>query len=395
MGTINQRSGEYRLAREKARKRIITIITAVIIIALVIYIVWFVWDGIRNKEYHGYTVESSFERVDSNSVTYMSYDGNLLKYSRDGAAALDSEGNALWNGSFEMNNPIIDRCGTYVAIADAGGKEIYVYSGSDSGTKIDVPLPIQTIRVASQGVVAAVLEDSSSNTINLYDPYSNTDKLLVEVPTNVTTDGCPVDIALSPDGNSLVTSYLSITGGAAESNVCFYNFSEVGQDKNRIVGGKTYSESLAVKLEYIDDDTVCVLLDNGFTLFNNMKQPVPVASEEFDREIKSVVKDDGNIGFIFTQNDDEGQYNMKIYNESGNTVLDTNIDYQYDRVYMEDDEVTFLSDMGCTIMKLNGVCKFQKDFDKSVHYMFKVDKDSYYMIDDDMINLVKLTEDET
>ena len=68
MGTINQRSGEYRLAREKARKRIITIITAVIILALVIYIVWFVWDGIRNKEYHGYTVESSFERVDSNSV---------------------------------------------------------------------------------------------------------------------------------------------------------------------------------------------------------------------------------------------------------------------------------------------------------------------------------------
>lgn len=119
-----------------------------------------------------------------------------------------------------------------------GGKEVYVYNGSDDGTVLEMPLPVTMIKVASQGVVAVVLEDSGSNVVSLYNPYSSDEKLLVEVPSNVSEDGYPIDIALSADAKSLVTVYLAIKEGAQESNICFYNFSEVGQDKNRIVGGK-------------------------------------------------------------------------------------------------------------------------------------------------------------
>lgn len=118
---------------------------------------------------------------------------------------IGSDGTALWNGSYEMANPMVDVCGTYVAVADQGGKEVYVYNGSDDGTVLEMPLPVTMIKVASQGVVAVVLEDSGSNVVSLYNPYSSDEKLLVEVPSNVSEDGYPIDIALSADAKSLVT----------------------------------------------------------------------------------------------------------------------------------------------------------------------------------------------
>lgn len=394
LDNYNIQNDEIKLAKAKKRRLINRIIIAVAALAVISYIAYSVWDGMRNKEYHGYTVEASYDRSDGNTVVYKNYGDNILKYSRDGAMALDSDGNTLWNGSYEMQNPMIDCCGSYVAIADEGGKEIYVYSGTDSGSRIDVSLPIKNIRVASQGVVAVVLEDDKSNSINIYDPYSNTDKLLVEVPTNVKTDGYPVDIALSPDGNSLVTAYLSVENGVTESKVCFYNFSEVGQDKNRVVGGKTYDTSMAVKLEFISDNSVCVFLDNGFSIFSNMKQPEELCQETFENEIKSVVYEKGHVGYIFEQNDNENRYNIKLYNSKGNLELDTGIDYDYDKVYMDNSELIFLSEKDCNIIKKNGSHKFEGMFDTGVQYLFGTGSSSkYFMIDDRMIRIIKLTED--
>ena len=96
-----------------------------------------------------------------------------------------------------------------------------------------------------------------------------------------------VDIALSPDGKSLVTSYVYMNGSTTESNICFYNFSEVGQDKNRVVGGCNFVDSFANKLEFVDDDTLCIFLNNGYSLYSNMKQPKEIHTEIFNQEIRS------------------------------------------------------------------------------------------------------------
>ncbi len=393
METLNDRSNEYRLERQKVRKRILFVIGIVLAAAAVGFIFFLVWNGIRTKTYTGYTETASFERTDSNSVQYEYYGGNLLKYSRDGASAVNSEGEVLWNGSYEMSTPMVDTCGQYVAIAEQGGKEVYIYNGSDEGTVIETPLPVSMLRVASQGVVAVVLEDSKSDVISLYDPYSSSDKLLVEVPSNVSEDGYPVDIAFSPDAKSLVTVYLAVSGGDPVSNVCFYNFSEVGQDKNRIVGGKTYSDSLAVGAEFIGDDDVCVFLDNGFSLFSNMKQPAESTTQVFDKEIIGSLFDNSHVGFLFAGNGEEMSRQIVLYNRSGDKILDKEIDYSYNDAKMVDGEVIFTSDTGCRILRANGSEKLNCTFDSQVQYFIKGrGKNSYYVIDDTKISYVKLNE---
>ena len=392
METLKDRSHENRRERDKVRRKVLKAMGTVAIVLVVILAGLFIWNSIRTKLYTGYSEVAAFSQAVSGEAAYEYYEGNILRYSRDGIAGIGSDGTDMFNSSYEMSDPMVDTCGSFVAVCDRGKKDVYVYNGSDEGTMLEMPLPVTRIRVASQGVVAVVLEDAKSDIIALYDPYASSDKLLAEVPSNVSDDGYPVDIALSPDAKSLVTVYLSVKDGSRVSNVCFYNFSEVGQDKNRIVGGKTYQDSLCVGAEFIGEDEVCLFLDNGFSVFSNMKKPNEEATHIFDKEIRSSFYDEGYVGFVFPDSG-EGMYTMEMYNESGKNILKKSIDYDYEKIYMNGGEVMLFSGTDCRIIRLNGSTKFSTTFDSALRYMIKGKEDEeYYLIDDSEITKVKLTE---
>jgi len=394
VATLNERSKLARLEKQKLVRKIGLIAGAILAVIVIVFAVLYIIEAIRTKTYTGYESVKSYERADSDTVEYRYYDGDLLKYSRDGASGVNDEGTAFWNGSYDMKDPIVDDCGKYVAVADMGGKEVYIFNGEDAGTTVSVPYPIADLKVAGQGVFAVTLEDAVSNIIQLYDPYSAADKLLAEIPTNVSDDGYPVDIALSPDGKSVITSYINVNSGNVQSNVCFYNFSEVGQDKNRMVGGSPYDDKLVSKIEFCGDDSVCGMFDKGFAVYTNMKQPKLVYEEFFEEEIISVVNSDSYIGFIFKKKTDDGNYNLILYNLDGSKVLEKSISDQYENINIYGDELVMYNDMSCSILRMDGSEKFKYTFESGIEYFIKAaGKDEYYIINDTYVNRVRLTED--
>lgn len=54
---------------------------------------------------------------------------------------------------------------------------------------VETSLPIVRAKVARQGVVAILLQDKDSNVLNIYNPYSNAESLLVEIANNVSEEG--------------------------------------------------------------------------------------------------------------------------------------------------------------------------------------------------------------
>ena len=393
MGTLSERSKEFILKREKTKKQVILIGGTILGVIVLFMLSILLYNMIRTKTYNGYEKLESFDRADGNTVKYMPYEGALLKYSRDGASAIDKKGKVLWNGSYEMKSPMIDVCGKNVVIADNGGKEVYVYNGSDSGTVLNMDYPVSMVRIASQGVIAVVLDDSDSNIIRLYNPYDSSNSLLVEVPTNISTDGYPVDIALSPDGKSLVTSYVYMNGSTTESNICFYNFSEVGQDKNRVVGGCNFVDSFANKLEFVDDDTLCIFLNNGYSLYSNMKQPKEIHTEIFNQEIRSVMTDRGHVGFILDNSNMDSTRTIKVIDATGKDILNQEIEYDYDKVSMANDEIIFSTSVNARIVRFNGSVKLDCDLKNETEYFLPGKaSDIYYVIDANAINRVKLCE---
>ncbi len=377
-----------RNKKKRRRLRVLAIsIGAALIIgiaAIVIVSYYYV-----NRSFSGYDVVSEINRADSNNVTYRSFQNNLLKYSRDGISLLDGNGKTLWNGGYEMENPQVDICGEYVAVADIGAKKFYVYNGKDSGVDMEMPFPIGRLKVAANGKVAVLLHDEDSDVINIYDPYNTVEPLKVEVPTNVTDNGYPLDFDISPDGDSLVAAYMLASGGM-ETKVCFYNFTEVGQDQNTLVG-KSFEKNMISCIKFIAEDEVAICYENGFSFFENMKKPEMAFEKTFDKEIKSLGYDEDHI-LVITGNagSTEDQF-AHLFSFRGKEEMTEKIGFKYTDIMMVDQEIIFTDDQSCHILRKNGKEKFFFDFGKKYEYFFPAKRDNqYFLLDETTIKKIKI-----
>ena len=389
--SLSERSDVKLYEREQGRhkKRIIFAIAMCIVAAIALFVG--ILNVVVNKYYTEFEVLAATPRKDSNSVQYKEYAEGVLKFSRDGAAGIDAKGNILWNGSYDMNNPQADVCGKYVVIGDVGGKEWYIYNGKDSGTRFEETLSVVQVQVSQQGIVAVMLEDKDSNEVHIYNPYGDTQKLLAEIPTNVKEDGYPMDISISDDGKKLVTAYFFVNEGVGESHVSFYNFDEVGEDKvNRIVGGVDYGETLVHNVEFIDNNTVCILKEDGFALYSMEELPEEIVTETIEAKIQSAVLGSSGIGFVL-DSEEEGWQEFVLYTLAGKKMLSKKIDYEYETVSMIGDEIVFLSDLAGIILRNTGSEKFHYRFFKRMEYIFGTkEKNTYIFVDEANIEKVKL-----
>lgn len=380
---------EERKKKKRRRFRILVIsigaALAIGIVAIVAVSYYYM-----NRSFSGYDVMSETARADSNNVIYRSFQNQLLKYSRDGISLLDGSGKTLWNGGYEMESPQVDICGEYVAVADIGAKKFYVYNGRDAGVDMEMTYPIGRVKVSASGKVAVLLHDEDSDVINIYDPYNTVEPLKVEVPTNVTDNGYPLDFDISPDGNSLVVAYM-IASGSMENKVCFYNFTEVGQDQNTLVGGKSFEKNMISCIEFIGEDEVAICFEDGFSFFENMKKPEMIYEKTFDKEIKSMVHDEDHILVITGSAGSTEDQLAHLFTFRGKEEMSERIDFKYMGILMADHEIIFTDDQSCHILRKNGNKKFSFDFGKKYEYFFPAQGDNqYFLLDATTIRKIKI-----
>lgn len=372
------------------KKTRIMLITVALILVVGIGVLMTVSYFYNNRCFNSFHVESSIARGDSNSAAYCYFQGDLLKYSRNGISALTNTGKSLWNGGYEMKLPQVDTCGNYVVVADAMGKQFYVYNGQDEGRKIETALPLKRAKVSGNGVIAALLQDTDSNVLNLYNPYSSTDNLLIEIPTNVDEEGYPLDFDISPDGSSIVAAYMTTSGVTVENRVSFYNFTAVGQDKNTLVGGKSFGEAMISGIEFLSEDEAAVFFENGFSVFTKMKKPEILFEKKFDETIRSIAYDENHIAVV-TEPSGEEKRALHVYSKQGRELLNRVISYEYSDMKIYGDEIIFSGSHHCNIIRLNGRDKLNCEIDKGADAIFPTGNDSIYtLVSLDSIEKIKI-----
>ena len=67
---------------------LILVVIAVVVLAVMVHLL---------RQYKDYSVRSSTERIDSAETNYLDFQGNILKYNRDGAFYTDYDGELIWN----------------------------------------------------------------------------------------------------------------------------------------------------------------------------------------------------------------------------------------------------------------------------------------------------------
>ena len=382
------RSFDIDVFTEIRKKRIVFLVSMLVGILFCAGIFFFLYHWYINREYEQYQVTDTFEVKNANSLTFESYGNGVLRYGRDGITAVDSSEKAIWSGSYDMANPQIDICEESVVVADVGEKSLYIYKGEETGVDFQVDYPIVQACVARQGVIAVVMEDASSNLIGIYNPFNKTEVLLVEIPTNV-EDGYPVSIDFSPDGSSLVASYLCVTTGTIQTRVTFYNFSNVGKNSNCLVGAQNYNDKMVSEVRYLDENTVCLFAEDGFYLWNNMKQPVSKKKCLFSEEIQSAFYDASHVGVLLKRDDDK--CTMKLFDVSGKNVLTKEISAEYTEVQIRGDEILLHSNTKGAIYRMNGVKKYAGEWKKPISYFFPTSKrNRYLLIQDSKIKKIRL-----
>lgn len=372
-------------------KKIFIVFSIILILGIVVYFI----NELFIKNYDNFRLITSYEREDNDTILYKNYNGKLLKYSKDGASIIDSNNQEIGNKSYDMKNPVVSICGEYALIADIGGKEIVVFNGKDSGEMKETLLPIVQADIAQQGVVAIVMEDENSNIINIINPYDTTASTtpIVEFKTYISQDGYPIDIAISDDGKKLVTAYMDVSSGVIQNKLTFYNFGDIGKNKDTQVGMRNLENSLVADIEFINNNVICAYTDNGFTLFF-MKQ-IPdneTITKTFDVTIKSTFFNEKYIGFVLENYDGEEKYHIVVYNLNGKEVVDCKVDYNYETVSIYKKEIIFYSQLECNILRFNGKEKFHYTFDKNISYFIPKNKyNEYFIIDNTMIREIKLS----
>ena len=91
-----------------------TALAVFLIIAIVV--VLYIQD--RNKVYTQMSQISTVPRQEISGVRDLGLDGKVVSYSNDGISCMDSKGNAIWNQTYEMQNPMIAVCRDVLAVAE-------------------------------------------------------------------------------------------------------------------------------------------------------------------------------------------------------------------------------------------------------------------------------------
>lgn len=129
---------------------------------------------------------------------------------------------------------------------------------------------IVKVRIASNGMVAVILDNDDNTWINFYNPDGS---LVAENLTKIDDPGYPMDVAVSDNGVMMVT-FQYVDGSKTTSYVAFYNYGDVGQNEDdRIVSGYTYENVVIPQVECISDSKYIALRDDGFSTYQEARFP--------------------------------------------------------------------------------------------------------------------------
>ena len=254
--------------------------------------------------------------------------------------------------------------------------------------RLDLENPLQDLRVAGQGVVAAVLSDGASNQINLY----NTDgEELVNIRATISQSGYPLALAVSDDATKMAVSYIKMTGTIG-GRIVFYDFSDPDESGEK---GSFEYDQLFPKLEFMDKKTLLACGEDGFMTFNvggAIKEGAQVSVEE---EMRSIFVTDNRVGVIVRNSnvteETPEKYILNVYTLGGRQKLSLPFDFEYKYVEADGSDIILYNDDACRVYNYRGHLKFEYTFEQTIESVLPAKgRNTYMLINSQEVQKIRL-----
>lgn len=381
------RSSVYR-GKNSHRRRISGRGKKVITVVAVIAAVCLVFLYVEKRSYHSYKVLNTSEQEDVVSTQYVEMDGDILRYSPDGVSVVDSSMNTVWNETYTMQNPIADVNGSRAVIADSEGTSLYICDKKGVTGTVTTSYSIVKVRIAANGMVAAILDNDENTWINF---YNSDGSLVAENLTKIDDPGYPMDVAVSDNGVMMVT-FQYVDGSKTTSYVAFYNYGDVGQNEDdRIVSGYTYENVVIPQVECISESQYIALRDDGFSTYQGNQIPKEIKTINVKQEIVSTFFDDQRIGLVFKNNSKDSEYTMEVYSMNGQLKFRKNFNVAYSTIKMSDGNIIMYNSSQICVMNSRGVQKYMGSVDGTIRDFFKIGWNKYLMVMDNGVSTIKFS----
>ncbi len=353
--------------------RTIAITVAVVLFAVLIYVGW------RDKQYSEAVITEGSSITNGTDSKVLSLNGYIVQYSKDGVSCLNSNGQVLWNQTYEMQTPISCISGDVVAIGDYNGHNILVNNINGAMGEVDTNLPIRDFCVSSQGVVAAVLDGLDVTWIFLYDSNGNT---LASFKTTMKDSGYPIDICISPNAELVCVSYLYPEDGKLKSSVAFFNFGSVGQNSvDNYVSGYDYPGTVVPYVQFMNTGSAFAASDDRLMFYSGEQKPVSQAEIlTAGEEIRGIYYNQEYVGVVFPNSTSDGEYRLQVFNGKGDTVLVTYFDMEYTEVIFNNDQIIIYNEDECLLKDMKGHTKYQGEFTTPVRTMVPTNLRSKFVL---------------
>ena len=350
-----------KIHRHRRRILILTVLVVILLLGTItgtyLYLV--------TRNYTEYDVLETMVREDSSETQFAIFNGNIIKYNKDGATCIDRDNHMIWNQTYEMQSPMVDVCEDYAVIADKKGEDICIMDMQGPCGQIKTTMPIQRIQVANQGTVAVLMEQNGTGHIHVYDKAG---AFLAEGEVHTENRGYPLDIAISNDGKKMAVPLLDVNDGNVKTTIVFFNFDSAGQEKiDNIVGEHSYADMVFPRVEFLTNDIMVAFGNGKAEIFEGAQVPEVRNEISPEAEIRSIFYNDNYVGFVYANENSEDSFRMQVFDLDGKEVFSKDFNMEYEEIgFLENGEVCVRSDSECAIYTLRGWEKFHGSFQKSI-----------------------------
>lgn len=361
------------------QKRAASIKIAAVVVLVVVLLICIINVYSSNVAYTNYDILHSTTREDGDNASYLKYQDGYIRYSTDGIAYYKNDGSVIWNHAYEINNPQVRICDEYIVVGNITGRNLFLYNKNGIKAEIDAAMTVTQVDIAQQGVTAVSLEDGNTNYINMYDSSGNK---LTYIITSLSGDGYPLDMALSNDGNKLAVAYVSVSGESLQTNLAFYNFSDVGQNSvDRLVGGfNHYGTSVVGKIEFVDNNTVVAFAEDRVSFYNISQYPELVEEVTFENQLQKITYNSEYVGIIFNNADSVDKYRMEVYNMKGQKVSELLFSEDYRNFEFNKQDVILYNEKTFALVSLKGKVKYRDNFDMTIEKILPLDSNQRFLV---------------
>lgn len=346
------------------------------------------WISQKNRVYTEYTVTESYARNVAGNAKTIALGECILTYSNDGASCFDREGKAIWNETFEMQDPIVATCGSTIAFGDYNGRKIYVMNTRGILGEVSTNMPVRALAVAESGVVAAVLDDVDVTWIYLYN--SNGEEA-VRFKTTMSQFGYPIDISLSPNNNLAMISYLAQDDGDVKSSVAFYNFGEVGQNQvDNYMSGYDYP-AVVPHVRFMTSELAYAMADDRLAFYEGAQKPVSKFEILLEDEVRSVYNNEKYVALVTYDTTGSHKYTINVYDSNGERQLSQGFDLEYRNIVLEGENIYIYGETECCIYSMAGVEKYAGTMNGSISLLIPGDSvNRFTLVSQESIDTIEL-----